>query len=555
MPFLAPSLEDIDSVNFALGVRDFDVAKHRPHPPGYPVYIFLGKIATAIAGFGVDAAPSMVEAKALAVLSLFGGLFAIGALYLVFSCFSDARPSLGVRERLRTLDITAFSATAIAASCPLFWYLAVRPMSDLPGLALALAAQACLMVAWWQQAPGPDGDRRLPPAITAASGRMIVIGAFLAALSIGLRSQTVWLTVPLLMLVLVDRIGRGVAGAMIGGGVMFVAGGLAWGIPLLVASGGLNAYLAALGTQAGEDFAAGEMLYLNPNPRAAAFALMRTFVDPWDSAALATVVLILAAAGVVQLLWRDRRSLSAIGALMVPYLVFHLLFQDTVLHSLRAAAGAASGVPRRARRVDGVDPGGAYRRGAGFDCGCCDRQSGARRVRSGSESNRARGRGDAGRSARLAAGRAGDAPDLRASTRSRRARDRTQLPSPPRLEWLELVKYWKSGRTEPLWLLADPARSDLALIDPASLQDSTQFRWPLVARPAFGGMRPSAVRWYRFLRRVGSRKKAGRSRPETAGIARINGTSPASWTDHRLVRRREGAARLLIGGRNLVGGE
>ena len=158
---------------------------------------------------------------------------------------------------------------------------------------------------------------------------MIVIGAFLAALSIGLRSQTVWYTLPLLLLVLMDRIGRGVAGAMIGAGVMFVVGGLAWGIPLLLASGGLNAYLAALGTQAGEDFAAGEMLYLNPNPRAAAFALMRTFVDPWDSTALAVVVLILATAGVVQLLWRDRRSLAAMIALIVPYLVFHLVFQDT----------------------------------------------------------------------------------------------------------------------------------------------------------------------------------------------------------------------------------
>ena len=50
VPFLAASLEDIDSVNFALGVRDFDVATHRPHPPGYPVYIALGKAATAIAG-------------------------------------------------------------------------------------------------------------------------------------------------------------------------------------------------------------------------------------------------------------------------------------------------------------------------------------------------------------------------------------------------------------------------------------------------------------------------------------------------------------------------
>ena len=94
-----------------------------------------------------------------------------------------------------------------------------------------------------------------------------------------------WFTVPLLVVVLADRIGRGVAGALMGGAMSFTIGGLAWGVPLLVASGGLGAYLAALGTQAGEDLAAGEMLYLNPNPRAAVAALLRTFVLPWDSPA------------------------------------------------------------------------------------------------------------------------------------------------------------------------------------------------------------------------------------------------------------------------------
>ena len=151
---------------------------------------------------------------------------------------------------------------------------------------------------------------------------MIVIGALLAAVSIGLRSQTVWLTVPLLVLVLVDRIGRGVAGAMLGGGVTFGVGGLLWGIPLLVASGGLNAYLAALGTQAGEDFAAGEMLYLNPSPRSAAFALLRTFVvsvgfDAARSGRARARGGRPRSAGV-----RDRRSLAAVVALAGP--VFRL---------------------------------------------------------------------------------------------------------------------------------------------------------------------------------------------------------------------------------------
>ena len=91
-----------------------------------------------------------------------------------------------------------------------------------------------------------------------------------------------------------------------------------------------SAYLAALGSQAGEDFAGVEMLYLNPTPRLAAFALMRTFVWPWDSVPLASAVLVVAALGAVVLLVRERRTALAVAAIALPYLAFHLAFQDTV---------------------------------------------------------------------------------------------------------------------------------------------------------------------------------------------------------------------------------
>ncbi len=72
---LPATLEDIDSVNFALGVRDFDPARHRPHPPGYPVYIALGKAATAVTRAAWPAGlPDRVEARALAALSLVAAL-------------------------------------------------------------------------------------------------------------------------------------------------------------------------------------------------------------------------------------------------------------------------------------------------------------------------------------------------------------------------------------------------------------------------------------------------------------------------------------------------
>jgi hypothetical protein len=552
IPFLAPSLEDIDSVNFALGVRDFDVATHRPHPPGYPVYIFLGKIATAIAGLGSDAPQSMIEARALSALSLLSALAALVGLYAVFSCLSP-RALPAESSPWRSLDVSAVAATAITASCPLFWYLSVRPMSDVPGLAVALTAQACLLLAWWRQAPGADGDRRLSPDAMTASGRMIVVGAFLAALSIGLRSQTVWFTAPLLVLVLLDRIGRGAAGAMIGGSVMFLAGGLSWGIPLLVASGGWSAYLAALGTQAGEDFAAGEMLYLNPNPRAAAFALQRTFAFPWDSTALAIVVLALAAAGLVYLLLRDRRSLTAIVALSAPYLVFHLLFQDTsfVRYTLPlvpvvaylAVRGVAlvstAAVPAVAAVVSiaGVVIASPVLAAYGAE------PSPAVRVLEAMK-------------AEMRVSTPGALAMHQTFVRPLEAEDvgiEPRLASPPRLEWLELVKYWKNGHTEPVWFLADPMRSDLALIDPASRNDATEFQWPLVARPAFGGVRPAAVRWYRLPLPGWFAEEGWSLTPETSGIAQLMGRAPHLGPITAMVRRRDSAARVLIGGRNLSG--
>ncbi len=546
-PFLANSLGDIDSVNFALGLRDFNVAEHRPHPPGYPVYIALGKTAAAVTGLVSGGSPSSVEARALAWLSLLSGMAAIALLYLV------AANLAGRREAAPALDVTALAAAVVTAACPLFWYLAARPMSDLPGLAVALAAQACLVLAWARQAPGPGGDRRLAPAAMSASGRMIVAGALLAALGIGMRSQTMWYTVPLLVVVLADRIGRGVAGALMGSAMSFTIGGLAWGVPLVVTSGGLGAYLAALGTQAGEDLAAGEMLYLNPNPRAAVAALLRTFVLPWDSPGLGAIVLALAVFGIVQLVVRDRRTLIAVAAMSGPYLVFHLLFHDTsfvryalplvpavgflavkgVALAASRAVPAAAGVLATWAIVVATPVLVAY--GAG--------SSPAVRVVAAMQAEAARSRPGA-----LAMHHTFKRP-LEAE-----ALDiAPQLPSPPQMEWLELAKYWRAGSVEPLWFLADPVRSDLALIDPQSRLDMTEFTWPLVARPAFGGMRPSSVRWYRMPAPGWFVEEGWALTPETSGMARLMGRGPEVGPIVARVRRRRGGARLMVGGRNLAG--
>ncbi len=557
VPFLPQSLEDIDSVNFALGIRDFDVAKHQPHPPGYPVYIVLAKMVVRIGSFFVsnseDSSRSRLEARAMAVLSLVGAALLIFCTYRLLCCFSSAGDDR-LQRPWRAFDVRALAATALAAACPLFWYLAVRPMSDVPGLAAALAADVCFALAWWRQQPRARGDRRMQPAETAASGRMIVLGSFLAAIAIGFRSQSAVLTVPLLLTVMFDRIGRGVAGALIGGSVAFAVGVLLWAVPLLIVSGGWTAYLAALGTQAGDDFAGVEMLYLNPTARVAVNALLRTFIYPWDSLVLGSAIALFAVIGLGMLAYRDRRTLIAVIAVAGPYLVFHLLFHD--MNFVRYALPLMPFIAYLAVRGLEILPGPAPILVSGglaiwgvmiaspMLLAYAAEPSPVVRALGAIGNERSRGEDD-------------DHVVLAMHQTFQRPLEAEVVPiteqllSPPRREWLELTRYWRQHPASPVWFLADPRRTDLALIDPASRSDRRDFGWRFSSLSQIGGMRPAAVNWYRLAPPGWFAEEGWALTPETAGIAESMQRGPylapiAAW-----IRRRETATRLLIGGRHL----
>ena len=295
------------------------------------------------------------------------------------------------------------------------------------------------------------------------------------------------------------------------------------------------------------------MLYLTRDARAAAFAVVRTFVHPWDAPALAAIVLVLAALGIVYLLVRDRRSFAAVTAMAVPYLVFHLLFQDTsfVRYALPlvpvvaflvvrgVALVSAAAVPVVAAIISIAAVAVASPVLVAYSA----TPSPTVRVLSLMKAE-ARSTSPGALAMHQTFVRPLEAEEIGIEPR---------LPAPPRLEWLELAKSWKSGRVEPIWFLADPVRSDLALIDPMSRRDSTELRWPLVARPAFGGMRPSAVRWHRMPAPGWFAEEGWSLTPEAAGMSRLMGRGPHLEPITAMVRRRPGAVRLLIGGRNLAG--
>ncbi|HSP91574.1 MAG TPA: DUF2723 domain-containing protein, partial [Vicinamibacterales bacterium] len=250
LPFLASTLEDVDSVNFALGLRDFDPGRHRPHPPGYPIYTALGKAANLVLG----------EPRALAVWgALFGALSAF-ALLRLFAALDALDGDLAASpERLRQLRLGEWLgrpvvAAALTMMAPLFWMTASRPMSDSAGLAASLTAQAILLTAIVRQRSAASAGESPSAASAVRSGRLILLGAFMSAIAIGFRSQAAWLTLPVLALAILDRAGRGAAGALIGSLAWLTAGTLLWFVPLVIASGGPGAYYAAFSAQAGEDW-------------------------------------------------------------------------------------------------------------------------------------------------------------------------------------------------------------------------------------------------------------------------------------------------------------
>lgn len=521
LPFLAPSLEDIDSINFALGLREFNPAEHQPHPPGYPVYIAVGRVMLAAVRAARPELPQVTaEAVALSLFSVLAGALAVVFAGLTFRAIA-ARTTLEWASANRT----ARWATVFLALCPLFWLTAARPMSDMPGLAAAFAAQALML-----------------------SGR-ITAGAFVAGLAIGIRTQTLWLTAPLLVWVLVQRPAgswRTATRAV----VMAASGALVWAIPLLVATGGLTAYLAALGTQAGEDFAFVDMLWANPTPRRLAFGLIHTLVLPWASVPLAVAALVLATIGAAVMTLRDRSALLTLAIAFAPYAAFHLIFQETI--TVRYALPAVTPVAFLVARAFAMT-GRSMNFIAAPLAAFLFLETMPALIGYGRDVHPAfRAIADAQRRAEeVTPGVLTSHFELR---RPLAAVDPSALPlvwGPRHREWLGLANYWRTGGRAPAWFLANPRRTDLALIDGRSLTDVVRYRWAVENRPELSGTRPAGVDWYR-INPPGWFLMTGWSlTAETGGVAQVTGPSPGRGGIEAYVRCRPGPMHLVIGARHL----
>ena len=120
---IAQSMFDWDEALFSLGVRDYAVAQHRPHPPGYPLFLLAAK---AIALTGLDAF------RCLQILVVLGALFLFPALYFLAREIGFDFP-------------TAAAGAAVYAFLPNVWIYGGTAFSDVPAMALVFAACALLL--------------------------------------------------------------------------------------------------------------------------------------------------------------------------------------------------------------------------------------------------------------------------------------------------------------------------------------------------------------------------------------------------------------------------
>jgi hypothetical protein len=279
------TLWEYDEVLFAQAVLNFDPANNHPHPPGYPLYVGLGKVAALITG---------EPFSALVALSILASVIGFIALRRAFVWY------LG-EEGLATAAALIFHlSAAMLVHGPL-------PMSDpvaIMFVCLALDAAA--------------GLEREP-----TERRALLLGLYGSA-AIGCRPQFTLLIVPMLLFVVPRLANRRQKIVSVSG---FAVLSLLWITPLADELGGVPDLIAYERRQAAYVVAHDAA---QSRGTISAAALVARFVShPWGPKFIALPVLVLAIVGAVSM-WRRREvgRAAPLWILGASALLFALLVMD-----------------------------------------------------------------------------------------------------------------------------------------------------------------------------------------------------------------------------------
>ena len=187
----SPGLDEWDLVQFALGVGNFNIWEHQPHPPGYPLYVFCGWIAQTL--FHLDPVLSLQTASCLG-----GGLFVAAWFLIVRLDFGD---------RFAWLVAVSLGVT------PIVWMTSTNTMTD--SLATGLLSGQLLCALFYRR---------------KGSAGSLFGAAFLGAASAGVRPQLFAVVLAVMVLALVKR--RAPLRTWFFGVGGFLGGCLLWLLPM-----------------------------------------------------------------------------------------------------------------------------------------------------------------------------------------------------------------------------------------------------------------------------------------------------------------------------------
>lgn len=121
---VAPTVWDLDEVQFAAGVREFDVGRyHHPHPPGFPLYMLAAKTVRPLVGDDFRACQTIIVFAACLLFPL----------------------SFSLARELRFSFRTAFLGALLFVFFPNVWFYGGTAFSDVAGTAASIAAAWLLM--------------------------------------------------------------------------------------------------------------------------------------------------------------------------------------------------------------------------------------------------------------------------------------------------------------------------------------------------------------------------------------------------------------------------
>jgi hypothetical protein len=310
-------LWDWDEALFCLALGDYDVVRHRPHPPGFPVYVALAKIVS----FVLPAFRSYQFINGLAACALFPLLYLLG-------------------RELKLPFAAAFGGALLYVFLPNVWYFGGTAFSDVTGTTMIVAA--CLLLL--------RGRRSVPAFVSGA----IVLG-----LATGIRPQALlFAAVPALMATWAQwKVSRVRVAGVIAIGAAIVAvcyGGAA------LASSSVAGYFETSASL--KEYLRKVDSFLAPGRPPLRSLLATYFVDPMRSGKLGLVISVLAAiAAVAALVRRDWRVIVLLS-IFAPFAIFAWLMLDLnsvtrysiawlPLYALLAAHAPFALLPVRSARV------------------------------------------------------------------------------------------------------------------------------------------------------------------------------------------------------------